>query len=193
MTTAEPHLRLIQKYIPILKGKGWCVEGLKHQEQILYKRFDYQTKFALYENYPSLELDKEDGELDLYNLECQNSFISGIRIDKLSDNEEQLSVLVDIYNIYEKDPLSIAKLILDTQRTIEAIFADYKNNNFADVYTYVYSHNEYNSDYEKKVYSYLCSQHEYIGNEELAKSRVKIVFMDNKTTLFSNIDPNRIV
>lgn len=192
MTTCESHLRLIQKYMPILESKSWRIDGLKHQEQILYKRFDYQTKFALYENSPPLELDKEDNELDLYNLECQNSFITGIRFDILN-GKEQLKVFADIYNIYEKDSLSIAKLILDTQRTIEAIFADYKNSNFVEVYVQVYSHAAYNIDYENKVYSYLCAQNEYIGNEELARSIIKLTFMDNSSKLFSNISPNSIV
>lgn len=193
MTTGEPALRLIQKYIPLLENKGWSVDGLKHQEQIMYQRFDHQTKFLLYENYPPLKLDKEDGQLDLYNLECQNSFISGIRFDKLSNGKEQLQVHADIYNVYEKDPLSIAKLVLDTQQTIEGIFADFKNDNFVDVYIQVYSHNEYNFDYENKVYTYLCTQNEYIGNIDLAKQRIKLVWFNSKSSLFSNIDPSSIV
>ena len=191
MTTGQAHLLLIQKYIPILKEKGWCVDGLKNQEEVLYKRFDYQTMFSLYENYPPLELDKENGELDLYNLECNNSFISGIRF--AGEGERQLIVYADIYNVYEKSPLSIAKLVLQTQETLEAIFADYKNDNFAKVYVQIYSHLAYSADYEKKVYTYLCAQPEYIGNEALAKDMVQLNFLNTKTTLFSNIDPCSIV
>lgn len=193
MTTGEPALRLIQKYIPLLENRGWSVDGLRHQEKIMYKRFDHQTKFLLYENYPPLELNKEDGELDLYNLECQNAFISGIRFDKLPNDKEQLQVHADIYNVYEKDPLSITKLVLDTQRTIESIFADYKNDNFADVYITIYSHHAYSEDYENKLYSYLCIQNEYVGTEELVRSRIRLVFLDSRTSLFSNIDPRSIV
>ena len=193
MTTGEPALRLLQKYIPLLENRGWCVDGLKHQEQIMYQRFDHQTKFLLYENYPPLKLDKEDGQLDLYNLECQNAFISGIRFDKLQNGKEQLQAYIDIYNVYEKDPSSIAKLVLDAQRTIESIFADYKNDNFVDVYIQVYSHNEHNVDYENKLYTYLCTQNEYIGNEELVRNRIRLVFLDSRTSLFSNIDPSSIV
>lgn len=194
MTSGHPALRLIQKYIPLLENRGWGVDGLRHQEKIMYQRFDHQTKFLLYENYPPLKLDKEDGQLDLYNLECQNSFISGIRFDKLSNGKEQLQVHADIYNVYEKDPISIAKLVLDTQRTIESIFADYKNDNFADVYITIFSHREFCECYENKIYTYLCSiTNEYIGNEELARNRIRMSWLNTKTTLFSNIDPSSIV
>lgn len=193
MTTGEPHLLLVHKYINILQAKGWCVDGLKNEQEILYQRFDYQTKFALYENYPPLDLNKEEKELDLYNLECQNSFISGIQFKVLPSGKAQLVILADIYNVYEKDPLSIAKLVLITQETIEAIFADYENSNFAKVYVQVYSHMAYSADYEKKVYTYLCAQPEYIGNAALAKDMVQLNFLNTKTTLFSNIDPCAIV
>ena len=193
MTTGEQHLRLIQKYITILEEKGWSTDGLLHEEKILFQRFDYQTKFAFYENYPPLELNKEDKELDLYNLECQNSFISGIQFKVLPSGKEQLVIFADIFNIYEKDPLSIAKLVLQTQETLEAIIADYKNSNFAKVYVQVYSHLAYSAEYEKKVYTYLCAQPEYLGNIDAAKDMVRLHFLNTKTTLFSNIDPCSIV
>ena len=192
MVTGEPHLRLINAYTKALLEKGWQVDGLKHQEKILLKRFDYQTKFTLYENYPPLDLGKEANETDLYNLECQNSFITGIRMENRG-SKKQLIITADIYNILEKNPIFAANLALLTMRTIEGIFADYKNSNFVEVEIHVYSHQSYSEDYTRKFYEKLCVAPEFLGQEELARRQVKLTFFDSKTRLFSNIDPSAIV
>lgn len=191
--TSENHLLLINKYIKILEEKGWNVDGLKKEEEILLQRFDYQIKCKLYENYPPLKLNKLQGQLDLYNLECQQVFLSGIKFNPLPNGKEKLQVFLDIYNVNEIFGKRLGKLIINAQRSIQCLFADYKNNNFPEIVIQVFSHLSYDKQCEDNLYDYLISEKEYLGNELLARNTIRLVFLDTKKTLFSNIDPTALV
>ncbi len=193
MTTGEPHLHQIDRYITVFKKRNRDISGLIHQKKIMEQRFDHAFKSKIHENYPPLELNKNEYEIDLYNLECQSSYISGVSFKSQPDGEEKLRIYVDIFAITTKSAKEMSKLIITVQRTIESIFDDYVNNRPCEVIIRIYSHNKSDNTYIDKVYDLLGCESEYVCHTDLLRQKIHFVCFDSKARLFSNIDPDKLV
>lgn len=156
---------------------GWNTSNIEHER-------------ALMEQIANREQGGYHHHMNLHNLARRRIYISEILFNKKT---RTVTVHMDFYNIFDHDARQIAKMLIDTQYSIQTIFADCSNpHHKVNCIVSIFSHDKENQKMNDKVLRYIVKDPLYIVTPDQASKDFQFFGFDTKKTLFSNIDIRRV-